>query len=68
MVNKWIPKELADDYSIGYDILRRTDFYVHIDDPDYQEKIDRYIKETTLRKSLWSYIKHLWNVKLPIQD
>ena len=63
MVNKWIPKELAEDYSIGYDILRRTDFYVHMDDPDYQKKIDRYLKDCGERVTLWSHIKHLFRSK-----
>ena len=60
MVREWVPKELAEDYSIGYDILRRTDFYVHIDDPDYQEKINKYLKDCEKRVSLWSHIKHLF--------
>ncbi len=39
---EWIPKELAEDYGIKYDIINEQNGRVRINDPDSQKKLDRY--------------------------
>ena len=64
---QWVSKEFAEDNGLKWDALVKPQYYVHINDANYQAVMDKYYSAEKRREwnalSLWGKIKHLFRTK-----